>query len=64
MFRQCSQAKYLTATTTRRSYYHLTGQEVENLSPEEFIVARAVKPLEGDPILFFVTKACFKKNIF
>ena len=48
MFRQSSQAKFLTATTTRRSYYHLTKLEVDCHSPKEFIAARAVKPLEGD----------------
>ena len=47
MFRQCKQSKYLTATTTRRSYYHLTGEEVDRLAPKELLNARAVKQLEG-----------------
>ena len=47
MFRQTIQAKYLTATTTRRSYYHLTGTEVEILAPKQLVRSRSVKPLEG-----------------
>ena len=47
MFRQSRQDRYLAATTTRRSYYHLTGELVDSFAPKELIAARAVKPLEG-----------------
>ena len=44
MFRQVIQKKYLNATTTRRSYYHLTSAKVDDLTPEALLRARAVKP--------------------
>ena len=47
MFRQSNQAKYLNATLTRRSYYHITAENVEGLTPKNLINKRSVKPLAG-----------------
>ena len=51
MFRQTIQAKFLNATTTRRSYYHLTAEKVADLAPKQLVNARAVQPLEGESFL-------------
>ena len=56
MFRQSIQAKFLNATTTRRSYYHLTGSEVEALAPKQLVRARAVKPLDGEKLSYCQTQ--------
>ena len=47
MFRQVNQKKFLLAVTTRRSYYHLTRVEVDELTSKQVLKARTVKTFAG-----------------
>ena len=47
MFRQTIQKKFLSATTTRRCYYNITGAEVDKITPKLLLRARSVNLLEG-----------------
>ena len=55
MFRGPNQKKHALAITTRRVYYHLTGDEVQQVNPEELVIARAVKTFKGGIFSWVVT---------
>ena len=46
-FREVSQAKFLAATTTRRSYIHLTGEDVEGKDTVKLLKERQVEQFAG-----------------
>ena len=48
MFRGINQLKHTAAITTRRSYHHLTRDEVERITPSTLVQERRVKTLKGN----------------
>ena len=47
MFREINHKKYLNATTTRRTFTHLTKQDVETSMPKQLAASRSVQTLPG-----------------
>ena len=47
MFREVNMKKYLSASTTRREFHHVTASQVESLPNVKIFKDRSVSTLEG-----------------
>ena len=53
MFREVNNKRYLSATTTRRLYFHVSRDEVESPDNVKLFKQRRVCTLQGEHILFY-----------